>query len=275
MIIATVILLLSVMAAAVYVFLIMPRVADTADMELQSTDYARGGLWNKNLPENSLPAFKSALLNGYGIELCIKLSQDGRVFVFRDNDLLRLCGVKGSISDYTASEIKKLTLLGSSISIPLLEEVFELVGGKVPLLIKIDGGRKKETEYTELCRKVSELLDTYDGAFAIESADPFVLSYFKQYRPRFARGQIVSGYKSYRKNGYRKSISFALSHMLTNPISRPDFLVPEGTHIKSFEVFIITKLFRTKSFVWTVRNEKALNITRAKNMFAIFEIIRP
>ena len=275
MIIATVILLLLVIVAAIYAFLIMPRVADAADMELQSTDYARGGLWNKTIPKNSMPAFQNALIRGYGIETSVSLSRDGKVFAFRDDDLCRLCGVNGYISDYTSTQISKLSIGTTSLSIPRLEEVFELVGGKVPLLIEIKGKASNKKEYTELCRKTAELLDTYDGAFAIESENPFVLSFFKQYRPRFARGQMVSGYRAYRKKGYGKFLSFSLSHMLTNPISRPDFLVPEGKHMSSFEVFVITKLFRAKGFVRTVRNEKALALIREKNMFAIFEMIRP
>ena len=273
----TVVILLAVMAAVVYAFLIMPRITDAADMELQSTDYAHRGLWNRTIPENSLPAFKNAAIRSYGIELDLQLSRDGKVFVFHDDTLMRMCGVEGRISDYTEKELKQLSLAGTGCAIPLLSEVFELIDGRVPLLIEIKGeGRKGE--YQELCRATAELLDNYNGAFAVQSFNPLILAWFKGFRPRFARGQIVTEYSVYRKNAKSKKdilIAFALSHMLTNIISRPDFISVEGTHMRSPEVFLITKLFRAKGFVWTVRNQGAYKMTKSRDLFAIFEIIRP
>ena len=262
------------MAAVIYAFLIMPRVVDAADMELQSSDYAHRGLWNKRYPENSLAAFALAKAKGYGIELDIQLSSDGRVMVFHDEDLGRMCGVDGKISDYTAEELKSFSLLGTDQKIPELSEVFELVEGRVPLLIEIKGKSLDES----LCRTAAELLDQYGGAFAVQAFDPFVLSWFKKYRPRFARGQLVTKTKNYKEqlSGKHKGlVSFALSHMLTNVISRPDFISVEGTHVKAIEVFFISRLFRSKCFVWTARNQGAYQMIRARDMFAIFEIIRP
>ena len=82
MLIASIIIFVLVIAAVIYVFLTMPRVADAADMELQSTDYAHRGLHSKDVPENSLAAFTLARDEGYGIELDVRLSADGQIFVF-------------------------------------------------------------------------------------------------------------------------------------------------------------------------------------------------
>ena len=37
---------------------------------------------DKQIPENSLAAFRKAAENGYGIELDVQLSKDGKVVVF-------------------------------------------------------------------------------------------------------------------------------------------------------------------------------------------------
>ena len=39
-------------------------------------------------PENSLPAFRKAVRAGYGIEMDIRLSKDGRIIVFHAGDEL-------------------------------------------------------------------------------------------------------------------------------------------------------------------------------------------
>ena len=276
-VIITIIILLVVMTAAVYAFLILPRVADAADMELQATDYAHRGLWNKQLPENSLVAFAFAKSKGYGIELDVQLSSDGKVIVFHDDTLERMCGVEGKISDFTAEELKSLSLLGTEHKIPLLSEVLELIEGRVSLLIEIKGGNGKDYNQ-ELCLALAEILDGYGGAFSVQSFNPFVLAWFRKFRPRFARGQLVTNGKNYKKELKGKHpglTAFALSHMLTNVISRPDFVSIEGTFMSSPELFVLTHVFKTKGFVWTARNPKAYQRIRQKEMFAIFEIIRP
>jgi len=273
----TIIILLFIIAALIYAFLIMPRIVDQADMELQSVDCAHRGLWNKTLPENSLAAFRNAAAHSYGIELDIQMSSDGKIFVFHDRELDRMCGVDSKISDLSSEEIKRLSLLNTEHKVPLLSEVFEAIDGRVPLIIEIKTDAKEKLE--TVCRTAAELLDGYGGAFAIQSFDPNALAWFKKYRPRFARGQLVTRASEYTKalegKKHAKLLGFALSHMLTNIISRPDFISVEGTHLRTPEVFIITKLFRAKGFVWTVRNPKAYKLTKSKEMLAIFEVIRP
>ena len=67
MIALTVTILSIAIIAVTYVFLVMPRVTDGADMDLQNTDYAHLGLWDKHTPKCSYEAFKKAKELGYGI----------------------------------------------------------------------------------------------------------------------------------------------------------------------------------------------------------------
>lgn len=52
-------------------------------------------------PENTLPAFKTAVKRGFGFECDVYLSKDGKVFTFHDNNLKRTTGGK---SDKKCSE---------------------------------------------------------------------------------------------------------------------------------------------------------------------------
>ena len=125
--------------ALIYVYLISPRRSSPADMELLSCDYAHRGLWTSRIPENSMSAFEYAARRGVGIELDIQPTRDGRIVVFHDDDLYRMCGVKAKVCDLTLAELRRLRLKDTNEVIPTLAEVLRLVRGRVPLLIEIKG----------------------------------------------------------------------------------------------------------------------------------------
>ena len=61
-------------------------------------------------PENSLPAFASAVELGLGIELDVHLSLDGKVVVFHDDTLKRMTGQDKFVKYLNYDEIKKIRL---------------------------------------------------------------------------------------------------------------------------------------------------------------------
>lgn len=271
MLIFSAIILISATLALIYVFLVMPRVTDTADMELQSTDYAHRGLHGKTAPENSLTAFSLACDNGYGIELDVRMSSDGEIFVFHDENLRRVCGINKPFSSLSRSQLSALRIYGGGERIPRLSEVLELIDGRVPILIEV----KSADNARSLCKALCEMLDGYEGAFAIQSFDPRILAYFKKYRPRFARGQLVT--KIAKTDGAVKNpfIRFALNQMLTNVISRPDFISIDGKMINNPAFLLATFVFRNKGFVWTVHSQEQYTLCQKRGLYAIFEKFNP
>ncbi len=276
MLTVTIAILTLVIAAVAYVFLVMPRVTDSADMDLQSTDYAHRGLHGRGVPENSLSAFRRARDAGYGIELDVRLSRDGKIFVLHDESLKRMCGVKYKLSECRSDYIRTLNLKGGWESVPTLKSVLDTVDGNVPLLIEIKGTRL-DRQTAALCKRLAEMLDGYHGAFAVQSFSPEVLSFFKKYRPRFARGLLVADLRGERgkKAVDNAFLRFALSHMLTNVLCRPDFISVEGSLLHEPAFLLATKLFRAKGFVWTVRNENQHTYCRERGLYTIFENINP
>ena len=256
--------------ALIYVFLISPRFSDGADMEMLSCNYAHRGLWTKNIPENSLSAFELAARRGVGIELDIQLSADGRVMVFHDDSLLRMCGIDKRVSDLSFSELRQLRLSGTKEVIPTLAEVLRLVDGRVPLLIEVKG----ELPDKRLCLSASNMLDRYRGAFCVESFSPMILAWFKRYRPSYARGQLVTGLIE--KNKRRKYIiSFLLTNMLTNFLSRPDFIAINSKKKRNISFLICTKAFHAQGFIWTVSDPHEHIAARKSGYFTIFEQFLP
>lgn len=255
---------------AAYIFLMSPRLFGKADMEFLDVDYAHRGLWNDTLPENSLGAFKNAVQCGYGIELDLQLSSDKRIMVFHDASLKRMCGVDKKVSECTFEELKATKLLDSEYTVPAFVDVLRAVNGKVPLLIELKG----ETQDTELCKRVAAVLDKYRGPFCIESFNPFLLAWFKKYRPSYARGQLVT--KMTKKTENRNVfVNFILSNMLTNVLSRPDFIAVSGKIRNTPMVHICESFMKAKVFVWTVKNKKEYNICHGEDRKTIFERFDP
>ncbi len=73
-------------------------------------------------PENSLPAFRRAALDGAdGVELDVLCCATGEVVVFHDDDLLRLAGRPYRVAGLPWAALREVRLSGGA-TIPTLEE---------------------------------------------------------------------------------------------------------------------------------------------------------
>ena len=128
-------------------------------------------------PENSAAAFTEAVKRGLPIETDIHLSADGRVFVFHDNDLKRMCGADKNAEELTLAELKESRLAKTDERIMSLEELLALVGGKVPLLIEFKSESAKGCD--RLCEAANAILRDYEGKYFVQSFNPFILKWYK------------------------------------------------------------------------------------------------
>ena len=264
--------LVIVILIAGYALLVMPRVTMRPNMESILTDYAHRGFFSNEdgVPENSMAAFKYAVMGGFGIELDLQLTSDGEVVVFHDYTLKRMCGDDVKLSSLTLGDLKKYTLLGTKYHIPTFAEVLKAVGGKVPLLIELKG----EGGNTAICEATAKLLESYEGAYSVESFNPLLLRWFKKKRPDVVRGQLVTNLvKKKKMGGFFKKIVF--SEMLTNFLSRPDFIAVNEKHLKNMSVRICSSMFGAKIFVWTVREKEHFDINKENGDCSIFEGFDP
>ena len=101
--------------------------------------YAHRGLHDsaRGIPENSLAAFRAAVKHGYGAELDVHLTRDGRLAVIHDDSLLRTAGADVQASQLTAQELDAYRLEGTGEKIPFLEEVLPLFEGRAPLIVEL------------------------------------------------------------------------------------------------------------------------------------------
>ena len=183
--------------------------------------YAHRGLHTKSeiVPENSLKAFRLAVEKGYGIELDVQLSKDGYVMVFHDDDLERMCGVKGNIWDYTFEELRSFRLLGTDEQIPLFTEVLEILEkGTGKLICELKTGPRN----TELAEKTYGFLKDYKGIYCIESFNPFIVRWFKKNAPHIVRGQLINIREKYAD--FNPFIAWMLSNARFSFLNKPHFV---------------------------------------------------
>ena len=178
-------------------------------------EIAHRGLHNEKIPENSLLAFRQCIEKRKAIELDIHLTKDEKLVVFHDNNLKRMANHNRKIKNCTLRELKSLKLKNTEERIPQLEEVLNLVNGKVLLVIEVKGGSPIHKIGTELV----SLLDSYSGDFFIQSFDPRMIWWLKHHRPNYIRGLLVDAgqkEKNWKKQWMQK--------MYFNFLIQPDFI---------------------------------------------------
>ncbi len=94
-------------------------------------------------PENTLLSIKKAIEIGVdAVEIDVHLSKDKEIVIIHDSTLDRTTNGTGPVGNYTLSELKKLNA-GKGEAVPTLQEVMELTGKKIRLVIEL---KEKDTE---------------------------------------------------------------------------------------------------------------------------------
>ena len=217
---------------------------------IKETPIAHRGLHTKDIPENSLSAFENALKNNYAIELDVQFTKDKEVVVFHYENLKRITNDTRNIEDVNYDELKNLRLGNTNEIIPTLEEVLELVDSKVAILIEI----KDCKDYIELSEKTYEILKGYEGNYAIQSFNPFILEWYKNNASEVVRGQLSGTFTegSESLNSFEK---FALKNMLLNFKSKPNYIGYDLEGIPKSKLESLRKK-GVPIIVWTVKNKE-------------------
>ena len=208
--------------------------ADPTRAWLTRAPFAHRGLHDlaAGRPENSLAAFDRCCETGFAAELDVRLSRDGEVVVFHDRAVRRLTGAMGRVEDLSAAELTRLEILGTGERIPLLRDVLELVGGRVPLLLEL----KPCARGPVLERGVVRALEGYCGDVAIQSFKRRSLRHLDRCEAPQAVGHL-----------WRRL------HMAGGPMPRPAFY---GCHVATAGGPTVRRRRQAGEIViaWTVRS---------------------
>ncbi len=145
--------------------------------------------------ENSGAAFQAAIAAGYGIEIDLQLSSDGVAMVFHDDNLDRLTTAHGPVRLRTAAELGRLTLAGSTNTIPTFAQVLTQIAGRVPVLVEIKDQTLTMAETDgRLEAATTTALKGYQGPVALMSFNPHAIAHLAQLAPDIPRGLTTSAY---------------------------------------------------------------------------------
>ena len=143
-------------------------------------------------PENTMMAFSQAVKNGINwIELDVQLSTDGEVFIFHDDDMERLAGVKGQVTNLSIQEIRALDV-GSwfdpkfkGAQIPTFDEYITWMRKNPKVFTDIEIKCKPDPDViyeTTLAKQVIAKLEKYPELFSRILIASFSLDALKEVR---------------------------------------------------------------------------------------------
>lgn len=205
--------------------------------------------YSTRAPENTLRAFGAAREAGIpGVELDVHRCATGELVVIHDHDLERLAGRPGTVEDEDFAALRELDVgswFGRGFEgerIPLLAEVFDLLGDSVYYDIEIKSRRKKagalEHDLVELLRARS-----LTGRCLISSFNPYSIRRVKAIDPELPTALLYSN---------AKEVPWPLRHGEGRLIAGCNILKPESTKIRPWALFFNRTLMRYPIVTWTV-----------------------
>ena len=237
-------------------------------------------------------AFRNAVRHGFGSELDVHLTADGKLVVLHDESLLRMTGVDAKAEEMTWPELSKLRLLDTGSRIPLLEQVLDLYTSSqaltgrrdaradrrgarlyLPLIIEL----KSEGNVRRLCRHVMELIDRYPTLnYCVESFDPRVVLWFRRHRPDVFRGQLTENFmrsrEAVRQWGY--VMTFGMWSVVPDLLTRPDFISCRFRDRRN--LFIrFSHLCGVRQVNWIIRSQREMSTVDREGGLSIFERFLP
>ena len=272
MLVFYIILFIVILLAILYIFSTRCRKGHPGLAELRGWAYAHRGLHGSGVPENSLEAFRLAVKAGYGSELDVHLLADGNLAVIHDSTLKRTTGADGCNEELNADQLTNYRLEETTEVIPLFEEVLGIYEGKAPLIVEL---KPVANNHAALCTRVCQALDSYKGAYCIESFDPRCVHWFKKHRPDIIRGPLTQNFLLSKSSKLPWFIKLAMRIQLVNFLILPDFVAYKYADRIHFSNFLARKLWGAQGVTWTITSQEDFDIAVTEGWIPIFENFRP
>ncbi|MCR4892406.1 MAG: glycerophosphoryl diester phosphodiesterase membrane domain-containing protein [Lachnospiraceae bacterium] len=145
-------------------------------------------------PENSIEGLEKAIEHGcYACEIDVQRTKDGYYIINHDNDFKRLTGVDKTPGEMTLAEIKELRIKdtsgqGQDAPVPTLEEMLDVIKGRVKLFVELKGvsaDKQMVDDVVKIIRDHDCLEDT-----ALISLDYDIINYAETNYPEFETGTL-------------------------------------------------------------------------------------
>lgn len=197
---------------------------------------------NNAVWENTLSAFSRAVEAGFAIECDLHYASDAVPVIFHDEDLERLCNLKGDVRERTSQELGLIAVGGTKDKVPTLKQLLALVQGKVPLVLELKGREADDEGFAEA---VLDVLEGYEGKVALMSFDHWLLKDLKELNAPYPIGLTANGNTPEEHAEHDKAMAIGLDFISYYYADLPN---PFITDQRDKDVPVIT---------WTVRDEQA------------------
>ncbi len=149
----------------------------------------KNGIFTNEAEENTLTAFSRAVKEKKPTTITVRALKDGVIVCYKDRTLAR-ANSNGYIQNCEYAEVKDLVLNGTDDErIPTLEQVLDVIGGKVPVVIDILNSmttHKPEEQILAIIDKYMTSNNLNEGV-AVMSINPFSLEWFASNAPWLPR----------------------------------------------------------------------------------------
>ncbi len=147
-------------------------------------------------PDNTFVSMNEAVLERADyIEIDVRVTKDGKIVVFHDKNLKRVCNLNMKIEDMTLKEIKNIdngsykNQLFKGEKIPTLEEVFERYKDKIKFNLHLKVSDKNDI----LIKEVDKIIDKYhmNSNVIITCSNREIIEKYKKENPKSKTGLIM------------------------------------------------------------------------------------
>ncbi len=211
--------------------------------------------------ENTLSAVQSAVEAGYAVEVDVRATADGIIIVFHDETLDRMTNGSGPVRKLGFAQMQKYLVGNSGAPAPSLPDILEAVDERRPVFVEIKSS--KDTDIQMVCAGVRHCFEGYGGPVAVMSFDPRIVTWFKRYMPKYARGLVI-GREFLLSWRNRTALSFWLKR------TKPDFVACD---INLMPNAFCSRWRKSKKplLTWTVKDKAHEEVGRKHADALIFE----
>ncbi len=221
---------------------------------------------DKGIVENSRTAVLEAMHRNYAIEVDLQASKENQPIVFHDWKLDRLTTHSGKVAQYQLETLRKIPHKLSPDTIMSLQDLLDLVEGKVPLIIEIKAETSADN-LEEFGRNIGKILKNYKGQVAIMSFVPDIVRYCIQEAPHLPRGITYSP----REVSLMRTLYHLIYGFFRKQKIKPQFIAYDVRAIPGIISFLIKNILGLKLLVWTVRTPKQRKLAQEHADAMIFE----
>lgn len=144
------------------------------------------------------------------------------------------------------NSLSQFKLYDSGGPIPTLQEMFDFVAGKVPILIELKGS-------VDMAQAMYPILKGYSGEYAIQSFQPEVVYWFSQNMPSVPRGLLAMGSENY---SAAWPVRFVLANLLLAHHVQAQFIGYDQRLVTGRWIKFVCRTLDIPLISWTVRDRQ-------------------